>query len=118
MSKIANKTTKTIKKKTKNPKKRVSTGAILSKYTGPDNFEQLPDEILLHIFSFIDVRSIDYNVSSVCGRFSYLLKDNLYWKYICNVECHIMDKPRDKTWKETLYKNYCKHFLSLDYKSI
>ncbi|XP_076338513.1 F-box only protein 4-like isoform X2 [Tachypleus tridentatus] len=53
------------------------------------SFQNLPDSLLLHIFSFLSVREL-YTILRVCWRWYSVINDELYWKKLLLKECHIL----------------------------
>jgi uncharacterized UBP type Zn finger protein len=82
------------------------------------NLADFSDEILATILSSLPVKDLATVVPQLSHRFNNIVKDEYLWQLICNFDCEIFKKNEDMTWKQTLFKNYCKHFLSLDYEAI
>ena len=76
----------------------------------------LPDEMLSNILLYLPVKDLSISIPLTCKRLKYITKDELLWKLICKYDCDILEKTLvTDSWKDTLFKNYCKHFLSIDY---
>ena len=83
------------------------------------NILDFSDEILCFIFSLLPCDTLAKSIPSTCKRFEQITKDEYMWQLICNNDCGIFKKVIEiDTWKETLFKNYCKHFLSIDYQRL
>ena len=80
-------------------------------------FDDFSEEVLIMILSYVDVRTLSTIVPCVNKKLDNLVHDELLWKYICNVDCAIVSRTAP-VWRQTLYQNYCKHFLSLDHAAL
>ncbi|XP_075391468.1 F-box only protein 48 [Tenrec ecaudatus] len=77
--------------------------------------ECLPPEITLHIFSWLDPRSL-CTATMVCKRWNNIVKTNdSVWKQHCEAMKDVCQKEIDAdtrngySWKATLWRNYRKH---------
>jgi len=80
------------------------------------NIIEFSDEVLCYILRHLPIDTLSMTVPLICKRFNGISKDDYMWQLICNYDCGIMSKGLgDLTWKDTLFRNYCKHLLSVDY---
>jgi hypothetical protein len=49
----------------------------------PTSLEDLPEEILLKIFSHFEPEDLCFRISKVCKKWNVLAKDVLLWKKLC-----------------------------------
>lgn len=75
--------------------------------------DDLPEELKLKILRDVDVRTLTTVVPRISREMNRYVQDEPLWKGICEEDCGITTLSQP-TWKQELYKNYCKHFLSLD----
>ena len=75
--------------------------------------EDLPEELQLKILRDVDVRTLSTIVPQVSREMNRYVHDEPLWKGICEEDCGITEL-KQPNWRSELYKNYCKHFLSLD----
>lgn len=78
----------------------------------------IPDELIVEIFSHTNVKSLTTIIPQVCTDFNRIATDDIMWKYLCKIYCNITEKPDSDTWNKVLFNNYCKHFLSLDWQML
>ena len=71
--------------------------------------ESLPDEILLHIFSYLTTRERLHSLGPVCKRFNLLTKDKSSW-----LELHVKKSDSLTTNSCCLLLTGCKHLRELD----
>lgn len=70
-------------------------------------FLQLPEEMFLHICSFLDVQDIVLSLSKVCRKFNYMLQSNDTWRawIAARWGCHapIIQADEDTDWKRMCF---------------
>nr|DBA27077.1 TPA: hypothetical protein GDO54_011256 [Pyxicephalus adspersus] len=77
-------------------------------------FMKLPDEMLLEILSYLDVKSLCRMKQTSKILNGFLNHNDLLWKPHCLALCSVCqsevneDKEKGFTWKETLQRNYSK----------
>jgi len=74
----------------------------------------LSEELVSLLFAYVDVRTLCTIIPCVCKDFDRISHDEYMWQLICQKDCNITSKTLP-TWRQTLFQNYCKHFLSLDW---
>jgi hypothetical protein len=58
----------------------------------PKSLNDLPEEILLNIFSYFGPEDLCLNIAKVCERWNILAKDVVLWKtlsYVCDLSSEI-----------------------------
>ena len=69
------------------------------------NFRQLPNEIILYIFSFLDLKAVQ-NSSLTCNSFFKLLQTESYWKEICKQLFSFQTEKEVDQFRQTLKVNW------------
>jgi len=75
---------------------------------GQNQFERIPDESVMLIFSFLESNDL-LQARLVNHQWSHFADDNLVWKNLCMSDWNI-DEPLYDTWKETY--NYLEELFS------
>jgi hypothetical protein len=101
-------------------------GPSTKRFKGTDYFELLPNEILIHIFSFTSLKSL-WTLFSVNKRFNSVIKSNdmLVWKNVClnffkifmdrnfdamsrdEKECYNLEKVQEDSGKDWIWFARC-----------
>jgi len=63
------------------------------------NYESLPQEMWLHIFSFLGARELG-KIQQVCHMFRLIGDDEDLWKGLCAQEYEVTEKDDEERWRD------------------